>query len=214
MLRRLAEPSPPKETTAPAGAPGGGNRPLPAANREQRHAGTVVHQTLELLSRGAGLPLAADADWHSRWTQRLRQLGLSGSALRRALERVAHSVDTTLSSDQGRWLLAADHDQAHSEWALCCRASDGEIRELVIDRCFIARDTGERWLVDYKTGQPEDGESLADFLSQARLAHRSQLQVYRDALAGLTEEPLRCALFFTSLGRLDELVDLRLAGRQ
>jgi ATP-dependent exoDNAse (exonuclease V) beta subunit len=59
--------------------------------------------------------------------------------------------------------------------------------------------------VDYKTSSPRVGETEADFLARESSAYREQLAAYREAVAALGPEPVRCALYFTALGRLHEL---------
>jgi ATP-dependent helicase/nuclease subunit A len=86
----------------------------------------------------------------------------------------------------------------------------GRIERLVIDRTFVDARTGERWLVDYKTGQPQAGESGAQFLARECSAHRGQLVRYRDAHSGLVGETVRVALYFTAIGHLQRMPELDL----
>jgi ATP-dependent exoDNAse (exonuclease V) beta subunit len=154
-----------------------------------------------------------------RWRGALQEEGLHGEALDNALARLREAIDTTLAdSEGGRWILDSGHRDARSEWALTCvgerfRADDREKDldtpgNLIIDRCFIDRDSGERWIVDYKTSGPLEGESEQAFVDKEGATYRDQLRRYREAVSELGDEPIRCALYFTSLGRLHELQDL------
>ena len=189
----------------------GANVPVRAANLQQRCVGTVVHLALEDLSRLERLPVRPGDTDRQRWRAGLASLGLWGDRLEAALAEVAHSVTTTLAPQgQGRWLLRSDHQQARSEWALTSTAGDGVLRDMVIDRTFVDRETGVRWLIDYKTSQPEAGQALEVFLRDQAEAYRDQLLGYRQLLRALGDEPLRCALYFTALGHLHHLEELDL----
>ncbi len=178
--------------------------------RLQRQVGIVVHRTLQYLSQLAELPGQLPAVTAEACDAALRQAGLAGGDLLRARQRVATAVQQTLASRDGRWLLSSSrHRQSLSEWPVTHIGADGVCRQLVIDRSFVTRDTGERWLVDYKTDSPVAGEDRAAFTRSAIAAHSPQLLRYRDAVAAMTDEPLRCALYLTELGALVELEDLR-----
>ena len=185
-------------TSRPLSSPG-------ALNREQRHLGTMVHRALEELSLRRTLPREISAaDW-SRWRISLRDLGLSGVLLESACARLERCLRRTLDDPVGRWLLAGNHIRARSEWAITWRDDEGRPRDLVVDRCFIDRDSGECWLVDYKTGEPAAGQALETFLNAQLEQYREQLQCYQQATQALEDRPVRCALYFPALGTLAEL---------
>ena len=193
-----------------------GNVPERADNFFERVVGTAVHLALEELSMLPTLPdRAGEADL-VRWRHALQDEGLYGEQLDAATERLRAAVDTTLAdSAGGRWVLDSTHPQAHSEWALSCASTEGDIagtKNIVIDRCFVDGQRGERWVVDYKTSSPAPGESREDFLQRESESYRGQLQHYRDAVRELGDEPIRCGLYFTSLGHLHELEALALNG--
>jgi ATP-dependent exoDNAse (exonuclease V) beta subunit len=130
---------------------------------------------------------------------------------------VLNSIAQTLrAGDKGRWMLASDHPQAQSEWALTTADRAGRIQTMIIDRCFIDRLTGKRWVIDYKNSRPAPAEGLDDFISRECANYQEQLRTYRDALRYRCSESLRCALFFTRLGQLQPLpqLDLPALGRR
>ncbi len=187
------------------------NVPEQPNNFRERAVGTVVHLALEVLSQRANLPEAADIGPVERdfWRVALQTEGLFGAALEQAMAAVEHSVICTLTDRQsGRWLLSAEHHEAHSEWAIAAIDDRGRVQELVIDRTFVDANTGLRWLIDYKTSQPLAEESQASFLKRESATYRPQLTRYRDALRQLDSRPVRCALYFTALGYLQHLPDL------
>lgn len=187
------------------------NMPERADNHLERSVGTVVHAALEELSLLPELPDAASPAQEARWRIALQALGLSGERLAAALASVLASVNTTLAEHgEGRWVLAARHPEARSEWALSVAEGDA-VRDIVIDRTFVDAATDVRWIVDYKTSQPVAGESVASFLARESEHYREQLQIYRDALRARGEQTLRCALYFTALGLLHPLDDLQVS---
>lgn len=131
-----------------------------------------------------------------RW---LQQQGHSQVEAEQGAAKVAAALGTTLTSEQGRWVLQV-RDSAASELAVVIAENDS-IATHVIDRTFI--ENGERWIIDYKSAQLD--ESLADAaLSQQAENYRSQLERYA---AVFMEEglPIRKAVFFLALGKLVEL---------
>jgi ATP-dependent exoDNAse (exonuclease V) beta subunit len=177
--------------------------------------GTVVHQALDELSRLGELPRETDRQQQRRWRAALARLGLWGEALELAQSGVEQALAATLQDAAGRWLLRRDHPQARSEWVLTWMdAATGRPADLVIDRSFIDAQSGIRWLVDYKTSRPEPAEPVEAFLVQQAQIHREQLLRYRQALRDITAEPLRCALYFTALGRLYPVTELDLGAKE
>jgi ATP-dependent exoDNAse (exonuclease V) beta subunit len=186
------------------------NVPQRPDNHIDRCVGTVVHLALEELSREDTLPTVVGAGDGLRWRIALQQLGLWGELLNSAHEKVIESVTLTLAdSDGGRWILASEHHEARSEWALMQNDGDST-RKLVIDRCFVDSNSGDRWIIDYKNSAPLPGESFDIFAAREGAAYQEQLRGYRDAVRQLGDQSVQCALYFTSQGRLHVLEDLRL----
>jgi ATP-dependent exoDNAse (exonuclease V) beta subunit len=179
------------------------NLPARHFNRLERHVGTVIHAALERLAGRPAMPQAVSPDDTARWRLQLRALGLAGDLLEVALARVNEQVAATLADEAGRWLLA-DHPEGGVELALTTRDVDGVIRDLVVDRTFVDAQTGERWIVDYKSSSPASDEPLEKFLQREAQHYAPQLAGYARALA-LPNQRVRCALYFTALGRLHEL---------
>lgn len=172
-------------------------------NHTERVIGTVVHLALQELAERASLPDAlCESDLH-RWRAGLRQNGVWGPTLEPALVQVVDSVSLALrAGGRGRWILASTHAEARSEWALTIVDAGGAIRDIIIDRSFIDRASGERWVIDYKTSRPIPGESVAEFAARQSATYLDQLRTYRDAVRALENAPVRCALYFTALGLL------------
>jgi ATP-dependent helicase/nuclease subunit A len=178
-------------------------------NHVERSIGTVVHFALEELSRRVDLPEHSNAQDERRWRMALQREGLWGDGLDAALKIVHGCIAQTLHCHHiGRWILSSEHTDAHSEWALTTVNAQGEIRDIVIDRSFIDKETRQRWVIDYKNSRPAPGESLDNFIARQVAAYMEQLRRYCDAVRLLGEEPLRCALYFTALGHLHTVTEL------
>ena len=65
----------------------------------------------------------------------------------------------------------------------------------MVDRTFV--EDGARWIIDYKTAQPE-----ADLAAHAE-RYRPQLERYA-GLFGDEGRPIRTGVFYTAVGRLIE----------
>ncbi len=188
----------------------GANIPTAALNWLDRHVGTVIHEGLEQLSLLPELPGEVPRSLLQHSLGALRRLGLAGAALAEAHDRVSAALRRTLEDETaGRWLLASHHREAHSELPMTVNVQ-GEARDIVIDRTFIDVDSGYRWVVDYKSSAPPAGVALEQFFAEESARYRDQLCLYRDTMARLGSEPLRCGLYFTALAVLHPLVELDL----
>ena len=190
-----------------------GNADSPARydNHIERSIGTVVHLGLEQLSARTPLPTEISDQDRRRWRMSLQRQGLSGTVLEDALQQVMHSLTQSLTiASSGRWVLSDEHIDTRSEWPLTVVDVHGHIRDIVIDRSFVDGVTGERWIIDYKSSRPAPGEPLDVFAAREGVTYLDQLLCYRDAVRGLKSEPLRCALFFTTLGYLYAMPELDL----
>jgi ATP-dependent helicase/nuclease subunit A len=199
-LRRLVTLPPLQaDTTASQPEPAAGNVPMRPQNLLQRHVGTVIHLSLQRLSAFTEEELGQLhlGDYRSWWRRQLLALGPGTSSLDEACERVEASVRRVLSDEHGRWLLSREREGAHSEYALSCLLPDGRLAEYIIDRTYIDKDI--RWIVDYKSSMPEDGEPLGEFLQREQLRYLPQLQHYAQVFAGLERRQVKTALYFTCM---------------
>jgi ATP-dependent exoDNAse (exonuclease V) beta subunit len=203
-----------RAASLPAAPPANGelatapNRPEEPQNRVERIVGTVIHECLEHIAASPKLVQTLSPDRRAQLHLRLRELGLWGHALATAAERVERDVERTLSDEQGgRWILDPGHREARSEMPLTV-LGDGKVHDIVIDRSFVDRDSGIRWIIDYKSSLPAPGVDEAVFTAGEAERYRTQLRGYRDAMRALGTEPVRCALYFTGLALLYPLREL------
>ena len=177
-------------------------QPMPLAERgnfAQRVGGVVVHRCLELLSRRDHLPEAIDDGARRVLRVGLLVEGLTGQALEDGLVWAETTVNTALKDPRGRWILSAKSG-AHSELALAS-LSGGVPTSRVIDRTFLDEKQTIRWIVDYKTSAPEDGETIEAFAERQQARYREQLVAYAQLLEQFDRPPvpLRCALYFPAI---------------
>lgn len=169
----------------------------------QRHIGTVVHAWLAQLAQQRELPAAgAIAAERAAVAAQLRRAGVPAAEEAAATDTVLKALGRTLGDERGRWILAAAHREARSEWELSGVAA-GQLRSVKIDRSFVAAD-GTRWVIDYKTSAHEGGD-LEGFVAREAERYRAQLEGYAELARGLGTQPVRAALYFPLLGVFREL---------
>jgi ATP-dependent exoDNAse (exonuclease V) beta subunit len=123
-----------------------------------------------------------------RVVSELERRGVPAAERAEAVAAVLQALSQALADEHGRWILGA-HPEAANEMRVQYR--DGKrIRLAVMDRVFTT-ETGERWVVDYKTGRHEGGGEEA-FLDRERERYADQLRRY----ARVLDDGRRLGLFF------------------
>ena len=191
-------PKPPTESPAPqTGATAAEPLVFDWAGESARTVGILVHHWLERIARDGVRSWSPDRLRQHRAAlgAALTQLGLCNDQQGPAVEQVLDALVNTVQDERGRWLLD-NHAEAHVEWPLTLWEDAGP-RHLVIDRSFVA--DGTRWIIDYKTSRHEGG-GLEAFLDREVERYQAQLETYARALALMSPEPIRCALYFPVFG--------------
>jgi len=100
------------------------------------------------------------------------------------LGRIQQSIETFWQCPIGQW-ICAPHPHEANELALLIK--DGEImRQAILDRTFV--DEGRRWIIDFKTGQKEDG---------SHLGYQTQVNRYGAYMQALQPNvPVFCGLYY------------------
>lgn len=167
-------------------------------NPAHRHVGTLVHLQLEQVARlGVNFWLMADKDkLQDKLRRFLSSYGVAEIDLDKSVQKVIAIMDKTLTSQRGQWILA-DHSEQSCELPLT-GVVRGKLIHAVIDRTFVA--DGCRWVIDYKTSTPRDGETEGEFLTREANHYREQLDAYVQLLNLQTGSfPLRAALYFPAI---------------
>jgi ATP-dependent exoDNAse (exonuclease V) beta subunit len=173
-------------------------------NRAARALGTAVHRALEALVYRSALPEACDDALRDLLRVGLLENGADRPVLATLLDGAVRHVDRCLADAWLRWALDPRRRARRAEHPLSLRCADG-VRSLVVDYIFTDEQSGETWVVDYKTSQPAEGETLEAFFATQTLHYREQLESYRSAVAATGAPRVRCALYFPALGRHAEL---------
>jgi ATP-dependent exoDNAse (exonuclease V) beta subunit len=165
-----------------------------------RHAGTIVHRWLHLMTTTGDLSRAeSSADQAVQSARWARELGVAEPDIDSVCRRVTKALKATLADDKGRWLVGGDGD---SELPLTGVWND-QVVSIVIDRVRID-EQGVHWIVDYKTSTHEGGD-LPGFLRQETDRYRQQLQKYATIYSATTTATVRSALYFPLLQEFCEV---------
>jgi len=167
--------------------------PFDWARETARRIGVVAHRWLALIARDglAAWNEARVATAAGRIRADLASEGVDAAELESAASVVAATLANALDDPRARWLLAPEHGDARSEWALA-GIEEGAVAHVVVDRTFVAG--GVRWIVDFKTGRHE-GADVDAFLDLERERYRPQLERYARFVSALDPRPVRLALY-------------------
>ena len=208
MLRRLQDLPSESKGLGQAPAFAGQESNLASSNLSSRRYGIALHRGIELLCRYSETPERCPIDILSAVRFQLVNAGVPAREREDQLLSIERDLNTLLSDETGRWLISSEQVDAHSELSLWHRETQ---RELIIDRTFIDRSSGIRWIVDYKSSQPHEDESIADFTERESRKYQSQLEKYRDLMAAYDESKghsvstMRTALYFPRVATLVEV---------
>ena len=164
--------------------------------REQRYTGTVIHLALQHITE-TGHTLwdkQRIEQQHPFWKTQLLQHGISPRHISTALNNVILAVNNTLNDTQGQWLLNHQHQNSATEYELWNHKG-----QHIIDRTFIEKNT--RWIIDYKSSQPKEGQAINEFLEEEKQKYAAQLQRYSKLFTG-ESNVIKTALYFPLLPQL------------
>jgi ATP-dependent helicase/nuclease subunit A len=173
------------------------------SNRPERVIGMVVHRVFELLAREEVLPKAGDGRVNHWIKTNIHFHSLPPAQAQSAFERSERLVSLALSCEVGRWILNA-RSEAYSELELT-RLSDNEVTRHVVDRTFYDEASGIRWVIDFKTSEPAEGESLSSFEAREHALYGPQLENYAALVADfpwVTNAPIQKALYYPGIQHL------------
>jgi ATP-dependent exoDNAse (exonuclease V) beta subunit len=170
-----------------------------------QHIGTVVHAWLQrIANEGLGkfdterLHLLRPVFANMLLSERVPESELDNS-----VDRVETALRQMLDDEQGRWILAGDHESAAAEFPVSV-FRENRLKSYVIDRTFVDTD-GIRWIVDYKSSAHEGG-NLEGFIDNEIKRYTPQLANYRNAMQLLEpERTVRTVLYFPLLGVFREV---------
>ncbi|WP_415059734.1 UvrD-helicase domain-containing protein [Congregibacter sp.] len=171
-----------------------------ADNYLARAFGTAIHRCLEALVYREQLPDSCDPLLQGLLRVALLDAGADSSALEGLEIEGREILDHVLADAWGRWMLSPERSERAAELALTSFTEEGA-QQLILDYSFVDEVLGDRWVVDYKTSAPGEGESEAQFIEAQLAVYAPQLKAYAEALRERFPEPVRCALYFPTLGK-------------
>lgn len=164
------------------------------AGIQARRAGTVMHHLLEWVGQ-KGIEALSDDDVRNlteKIPTLLAWMGASQAQVSTLAPTLTDAFHQVMRSETGRWILSAQHSDAHCEYALT-GIVDGQWLNAVIDRTFIDQD-GVRWIIDYKSGHHSGGD-LEGFLQQEADRYRQQLLTYAQLYQQMGASKIITALY-------------------
>jgi ATP-dependent exoDNAse (exonuclease V) beta subunit len=169
------------------------------AGENAKRVGSVVHRVLQQMGREglAAWPVDRLGAMRPFLESSLSAAGVPEAALQVAVVRAQSALSQVLESPRGRWIFEQGGEEARSEYAIS-GVSRGRLVRAVVDRTFVD-DQGVRWVVDYKTGIHEGGDTEA-FLDAEMERYKPQLERYAALLAKMDGRPVKMGLYFPLLG--------------
>ena len=139
--------------------------------------------------------------YSAHWRHAVSLLGLDEAKQKSMTDTLSQQLTNMLEDKTGRWLLNADHQQSEAELDIDYIDGNGALQKSIIDRTFV--DAGTRWIIDYKSSQPLQSQSLEQFLTEQTSLYRSQLKRY--ATLFNKERPIRGLLYFPAIAASTEI---------
>ncbi len=164
---------------------------------QAKHTGTLVHRLLQQITeQGYQHWQTKDLNHYQQaWHHALLHLGVLPEQVPAALMATQNAIVNILVDPKGCWILDNSHTESACEQGFTLQQAH-DSQHFIIDRTFID-DTGKRWIIDYKTSQPQDQtENIEQFLHQQKQKYAAQLQQYGDILWQLEQRPIGLALYF------------------
>ncbi|MDQ7050258.1 MAG: UvrD-helicase domain-containing protein [Enterobacterales bacterium] len=169
--------------------------------------GRVIHAQFEWLSQQPQLPKRLPSNWLGLSRGQLVQAGLkvNNPELDYYTKKVQKAVEQSLQDDKGRFILSHKTDAA-SELVLQKSVSN-IVQTRIVDRCFIEKDL--RWIIDYKSSEPEANQTQEDFIEQQIKQYKPQLESYADLFRKMETRSIVAALYFPMISHLAIVIDER-----
>ena len=165
-------------------------------NSIPRHVGTLVHQILQDM---CDYGVARWSETHieknkSFWRARLMTLGVSSTEVSEAAGQVEKIVAMIKTDKNIQWMFDSRHPEKKREFPLTLKSKSGFV-QLVVD-LLIQKDDGETWIIDFKTSQPEGGQTLETFIELEKQRYMASLDQYHHAVVALGYRNVKSALYF------------------
>ena len=98
---------------------------------------------------------------HPLWLQQALDMGLGSELAERVRQNTSSGIERVAQSAVGYWCALQSHKDSRAELPLTLWEGAGPMK-LVVDRTFVTdsgTDAETRWIIDYKTAQPESPDT-------------------------------------------------------
>jgi len=166
--------------------------------------GKVIHRQLEWVANNQMLELEFNEQWKALCRSQLVGTGISQQdpSLDNYVEQTQAAVNNTLTDKVGRFILY-NHPESESEWTIQKSLGQGAYLTRIVDRTFVA--DGIRWIVDYKSAEPQADETLAQFIQREKLAYLAQINEYVTLIKVLDTRPIKAGIYFPMIRHFEML---------
>jgi len=170
-----------------------------------RAIGSTVHRYLQQMGETGIQHWNHEAIYYlqPQIAQCLTSYGVVPQQMAGAVNKVREALLSVLQDNKAAEILSNQHPFHACEYPLSIATKDGA-KNLQIDRVYTTAE-GITWLVDYKTSQPDEGQSMSEFLEEQVEMYRGQLDLYRFALQQSGFKRIKTALYFPLLAYWMEL---------
>lgn len=174
-------------------------------NDDARKAGILLHRTLRSLT------LEGLSHWNKQridrqvqvWRQQIR--GMVFTDPDAAVKILTQALRNCLTDADNAWLFDNGMEASACELALGYLDENDRPRTAIIDRTFVT--AGERWIVDFKLTAPTPGQNDQQFLIAQKHTYTAQLNHYAKLMSVLCDLPIKTALYFPLMPRLQLISD-------
>lgn len=170
-----------------------------------RHTGTVVHRYLQAFAE-SGLQHWSENRIHqcqSKIKNQLKTLGVSITEIDSATQRTIKLLCNVVNDPQAQKMLSNDYSFNANEFAVTLNTASGPLH-LVMDRVYQDH-SNHLWIIDYKTSEPAEGQSLENFYQQEAITYQQKMSLYKMAMERLGYQQVKMALYFPVIGGWREI---------
>lgn len=178
---------------------------LQCQSNTARHTGTVVHRYLQAFAE-SGLQHWPETRIHqcqSKIKNQLKTLGVSITDIDSATQRAIKILCNVINDSQAQKILSNNYSFSANEFAVTLNTASGPLH-LVMDRVYQDH-SGHLWIIDYKTSEPGEDQSLEDFYQQEVITYQQKMSLYKMAMERLGDQPVKMALYFPVIGGWREI---------
>ncbi len=176
---------------------------IESVNPLPRIIGTFVHRLLRDLDETRLVEWVSQGIAHleSHWRLQLRSFGVPSGQMDAAISRVRLTINKIIDDKTIHWVFSSALPLRKNEYSLTIPTQSG-FSQLIVDVMIF--DGTSTWVIDYKTSQPEEGESRDDFLHKEMCTYREIMFKYKKAICDLGYKDVKLALYFPMINAWSE----------